>query len=448
MPIHIQPGAARRSRRGATLLGAAVVLSALMACDSLLDVSSPSRIPAAPLENAANVVLLANGAKGDFDCALGSFIVVGGILTDELEDATQTAARWIVDRRAVPGDGGERYAANGCTTGGTYIPINQARESADNVIRILQSATDADMPPGVSRDSLVAVMSAYGGYARVMLGEMFCSSVVSTLNPDGTITFGTELTPEQMFASADSMFSQAITLAQASGDQVTLNMAYVGRARARLDMGNYPDAAADAALVPAGFEYDADQSTINDVRTNRVWDESNLTSVASSVGPRYQDMRYPATPSGTLDPRVKAVQLNAPPLTNGLVQWVQLKYDNGAAPLPIARGVEAQLIIAEADARANDTDGAIGIIDDLHADAGLPAYSGATDQASVLAAVIDERSRALFLEGQRLYDVIRNDIQLDPPQGAAYRNGGQYGPSGAGLCLLLPDNEKQGNPNF
>ena len=34
-------------------------------------------------------------------------------------------------------------------------------------------------------------------------------------------------------------------------------MAYVGRARARLDQGNKTGAAADAALVPAGFVINA-----------------------------------------------------------------------------------------------------------------------------------------------------------------------------------------------
>lgn len=448
MPFQIQPGAVHRSRRGARFLGAAVVLATLMACDSLLNVSSPSRIPAKPIETASNSVLLASGAEADFDCALGSFIVVGGELTDEFEDATETAARWIVDRRAVPSDGGERYAAADCDGGGTYIPINRARESADNLIRILTAATDADMPSGVSRDSLIGVMSAYAGYARVMLGEMFCSSVISTLNPDGSITFGTEMTPAQMFASADSMFTAAIAAAQTDGDQVTLNMAYVGRARTRLDLGDYAAAAADAELVPSTFDFKVDESTINSRRTNRIWAESNLTSTASSVGPRYQNMRYPANPAGKLDPRVKAVQLNTPPLSNGLVQWAQLKYADGATAIPVARWAEAQLIIAEADARANDVNGAIGIINELHAAVGLDNYSGPTDQASVLAAVIDERSRELFLEGQRLGDVIRNNITLDPPEGTAYRNGGKYGPSGNKLCLLLPDNEKQGNPNF
>ncbi|HEX6808425.1 MAG TPA: RagB/SusD family nutrient uptake outer membrane protein, partial [Gemmatimonadaceae bacterium] len=83
-----------------------------------------------------------------------------------------------------------------------------------------------------------------------------------------------------------------------------------------------------------------------------------------------------------------------------------------------------------------------------HARAGIPPYSGLTDQTSVLNQVIEERSRELFLEGQRLYDVIRNNLSLLPAPGSPYRNGGQYGPDGSQLCLKLPDIERANNPNL
>ncbi|HEX6815754.1 MAG TPA: RagB/SusD family nutrient uptake outer membrane protein [Gemmatimonadaceae bacterium] len=436
---------ARRSRQGILLFSAALLLSALAACDSLLDVPVPSRIPAGPLETPANAVLLTNGAIGDFDCALGSFIIVGGELTDELEDATETAARWVYDKRVVPTDQ-QLYAIADCDDEGTYIPSNRARESADNVIRILQNATDAQMPSGVSRDSLIATLAAYAGYARVQLGEMFCSSVISTLNPDGSITYGTELTPAQMFQSADSSFTLAITTAQASGNnQDAIEMAYIGRARAELDQGLWDAAKADAQQVSGDVNYEhvSTASSTTPRRENRVWAENNGTSISSSVGPRYQFMKY----DGVLDPRVPT-DSTSNRSSSGIQEWQQLKYPDVGTSIPIAKWSEAQLIIAEADVRDGDPGDAITIINTLHARAGLPAYSGATDQASVLNQVIEERSRELFLEGQRLYDVIRNNIALQPAPGSPYRNGGQYGPDGAQLCLKLPDIERANNPNL
>jgi hypothetical protein len=436
---------ARRSRQGIVLFSAALLLSALAACDSLLDVPVPSRIPAGPLETPANAVLLTNGAIGDFDCALGSFIIVGGQLTDELEDATETAARWVYDKRAVPTDQ-QLYAIADCDDEGTYIPSNRARESADNVLRILQNATDDQMPSGVSRDSLIATLAAYAGYARIQLGEMFCSSVISTLNPDGSITYGTELTPAQMFQSADSSFTLAITTAQAAGNnQDALEMAYIGRARAELDQGLWDAAKADAQQVEGDVNYEHVSTASGTVprRENRVWSESNSVGVASSVGPRYQGMTY----DGVADPRVQAAAFGQTS-ESGVNEWEQLKYPDVSTSIPIAKWSEAELIIAEADVRDGNPGDAITIINTLHSRAGLPAYSGGTDQASVLAQVIEERSRELFLEGQRLYDVIRNNLSLQPAPGSAYRNGGQYGPDGSQLCLKLPDIERANNPNL
>lgn len=446
MRIHIRPDEARRSRRGLILLGAALLASALAACNSLLDVPVPSRIPASDIENPSNAVLLTNGAIADFDCAVGSFIVVGAELTDEFEDATQTAARWVYDQRNVPTDN-ERYAVNDCDAEGTYIPINRARESADNVLRILNAATDDQVPSGVNREQLIATLYAYAGYSRVLLGEMFCSAVISTLNPDGTISYGTELTPQQVFQSADSMFTLGITAAQASGNTDALNMAYIGRARARLDLGEYDQAKADAQQVTdPGYVHYATASATTTRRSNRVFGESNAEGSASSVGPRYHHMTF----DGVADPRVPSVE-TTDTTSRGLVVWAQLKYTDPSSPILIASYDEAQLIIAEADARANDTPDAISIIDALHTKAGIPTYTaagGATDQASVMTQIVEERSRELFLEGQRLYDVIRFNLALQPAPGATYRNGGVYGPDGAALCLKLPDVERQNNPNL
>lgn len=445
MTLQKRTHTARRSRQGIVLFGAALLFSGLVACNSLLDVPVPSRIPATPLETPANAVLLTNGAIADFDCALGSFIITGGELDDELEDATATAARWVYDKRVVPTDQ-QLYAIADCDDEGTYIPSNRARESADNVLRILATATDAQMPSGVSRDSLIATLAAYAGYARIQLGEMFCSSVISTVNPDGTIKYGTELTPAQMFQSADSSFTLAITTAQSSNNnQDALEMAYIGRARAQLDQGLWDAAKADAQQVigDAGYDHVATASGTTVRRENRVWAENNSISISSSVGPRYQHMTY----DGVADSRVPGAPFGQNS-ESGIAEYRQLKYTDVGTSIPIARWSEAELIIGEADARDGDVNGAIGVINTLHEQAGLPDYVGSNSQDSVVAQIIEERSRELFLEGQRLYDVIRNNLSLEPSPGTPYRNGGQYGADGSQLCLKLPDIERANNPNL
>jgi hypothetical protein len=68
----------------------------------------------------------------------------------------------------------------------------------------------------------------------------------------------------------------------------------------------------------------------------------------------------------------------------------------------------------------------------------------------VQAQVREERRRELFLEGQRLGDIIRFDITMTPPAGTPYPvKGGLYGTDrGSQLCFPLPDVERNNNPNI
>src|ERR671919_2683436 len=95
------------------------------ACEDVLDVSVPSRIPIEDLEVPANARLMVTGAIADFDCAFGAYVVLGGLVGEELIDATQTADRFPYDRRDVqPGD--RRYSAFAFTALGVYTPPQTA----------------------------------------------------------------------------------------------------------------------------------------------------------------------------------------------------------------------------------------------------------------------------------------------------------------------------------
>ena len=424
----------QRSRRGLYLLGAAASLAMLVACNGMLDVPAPSQIPADQLEVPGNAPLLVNGAKSDFDCALGSFIVMGGLISDELEDGTETASRWVYDRRDVaPSDA--VYATDDCTGIGTYSPLNKARASADNVFRLLSGWTDEEMPPEVSRTELMANASAYGGYARVLLGEMFCQSVISHIEPDQTITYGPILTKEEMWQSADSTLTAALDLATQAGDEELKNMILVGRARARLDLGDAAAAKADADLVPPDFVYNASSASRADRQHNRVFDASNpISGSSASVDTQYYRMHDPRVPVDSTGDTTGAKVLF----------FAQLKYKSADQPIPIASGKEAQLISAEGEIAAGRYHDAVVKINAIRARLGVPAYSGPEDEASVKALLIEERRRNLFLEGQRLGDVQRFDIALKPAPGATFVFGDTYGTT---TCLPLPDAERQANPN-
>src|SRR5881392_1163044 len=234
-------------------------LLATAGCDlfnNALEVQNPSNIPAGGLEVPANAQLLTNGAIADFECAAGAYVVMGGLITDELLDATQTADRYPYDKRTTTSSD-RRYGVNDCVGLGVYTPLQTARFSALNVRSLLEGWTDAQVP---GRDSLIATMQAYEGYSLVLLGEGFCSMVVSTLDANRQIVYGGEIQRDSVFKLAAAAFTPAFS--GAGGSDAT-NLARVGRARAYTDLGQVTLAAADAQLVDAGYVQYVTASSIN-----------------------------------------------------------------------------------------------------------------------------------------------------------------------------------------
>ena len=64
----------------------------------------------------------------------------------------------------------------------------------------------------------------------------------------------------------------------------------------------------------------------------------------------------------------------------------------------------------------------------------------------MLATIVEDRRRELFLEGHRLGDMRRLSIPLNPASGTAYPGGG--GLYGTQTCFPLPDVERVNNPNI
>jgi hypothetical protein len=433
-----------RGRPWAALAAAALVV-ALPACKDALDVETSNRIVAETFENdPANAQTILNGVQGDFACAAGAYAVMSGLIGDELQDATQTADRFPYDQRTMTASD-RRYQVNNCDALGVYGPLNKARAGADNLLRHLNTWTDAQV---AGRQLKIATASNVSGYALVLLGEGFCSAVISNFDDAGNIVYGSEKTPAEILAAAIDRFNKAEAAALASGagaaNQAQLDLARLGRARAELDLGNYAAARNDAALVHAGFSYAVDASGSNSLRQNKVWAENHLAgsavSMSASVGPVYRRLNDPRVP---VDSVAKAGGGIATTVT-GVQEWLQKKYTSVDAPLVLGSYIEAQLIIAEAAARANDLATAQGVIAAERARGNQPAFTGTT-QAEVLNEIIDQRRREFFLDGHHLGDYIRFNLPLSPAPGTAYHAGGTYGSQ---RCLPLPNVEKNNNPNF
>lgn len=431
----------RFSRATANALMASLLgIGLLTACDSnkLLKVQSPSRIPASGLYVPGNASLLVNSAIADFECAYGAYVEASGLISDEMADAIQTADRYPYDQRTLTSKD-PRYQSYGCEAIGVYSPLQTARVSADKIRTQLEKWTDQEVP---NRQLLLATANAYEGYAELLMGEGFCGTVFSSVSPDNVVDYGTPITPAQAFDSAITRFSDAISAAGAVSSPAAvqiLNLARVGRARAKLDKGDLAGAKTDAQSVAPGFEYYMSADATPSRRMNRVWTESGVIgggafNTTASVDTAYRhlnDKRVPVDSTGKVS--VTGVQI-----------WAQLKYPTAASPIRIASDSEALLITAEADLTANPAE-ALAIITIFRAQSGSepPLVSPTPDQLK--SALIEERRRQLFLEGHRLYDLIRFGIEPSPPAGANFPGGGKYGSQ---LCMPLPDIEKFNNPKI
>jgi hypothetical protein len=404
IPRRSGAGVARRWGR-ALRLAAPLLPAALLLAACNLDVTTPSRLQASSLNNPANAQLLVDGAEGDFQCAYGDYVVVSGLISGELADASQTASRWSYDRRVIePSE--TQYGQSSCAALGIYTPLQTARFTNVSTLAKLQTWTDEQVP---NRQDLIAQTAAYAGYTILLLGEGFCEAPAETLGP--------ALTQAQLFAKAEEYFTTAIAAAQAASDDDLLNLAYVGRARARLDQGNLDGAAADATLVPADFEYTLATVETSGRLSNRVYSENNQ-GAEINIGVSY------------LDPGSFPVKIDT--LPNGDERedsrhhtlWIQQKYPKLDSPYVVASGAEAQLILAEAEG----------------------TLTGAT--------LVEARRTELFLSGTRLYDIKRfmavdpSLVPLVPAPGSDYERGGQYGDLGGKMCMPLPDIERLNNPSM
>jgi len=427
-------GARLRARRAViSLAGLVSILGTVVACNSndLLAVDTPGSVPVSMIDDPKNAVLAVNSAIADFECAFGSMVAVEGIISDELADAQLGAAAWPYDRRDANTQPGGSYGTNLCDnnqTPGIYNPLSTARWDADHALDNLNNKwTDAEVP---NRQELIAKAALYAGFSYAALGMSMC---------EAAFDLGPQVNQAGMFALAEERFTTAITTGQATNQPDIVNAAYVGRARVRLFQGNKQGAADDAALVPAGFVLNAS----NDASDNRLY--NRLFAVTQQFG--FYTVEGLSlnlkTEKGEVDPRSAATLTDTRPADNKSAIYVPNKYADGyATPTRIASYVEAQLILAE----AQGGNAAVTAINALRATAGLLPYTGPTDDASIQTLIIDERRRALFLEGFRNYDLQRFELPFNPAVGTAFPlKGGTYGDT---RCLPLPDVERFNNPNI
>lgn len=410
----------------------------LRGCDALTDVQPNDKtVPAEELENPSSFQARLIGAQADFFFSYDMAVAWQGLYTDELYDPGSE----VEQRRVLPSNnliGAADENPEGID--GLWTPLQRAAFVTNDLQQDIKDENFPDQVPDPENSPELARVSLFAGYTKVVLADLFCSLA---FNGDGP-----EITPAETYQQALEDFTEAIEASNA--DPEIQNAAYVGRARTHLQLGNAQEALADAREVPRGFEYTPNAfSTNSQKEQNDIW--NMLTdSQRFTVDPRYRDMSVDNT--DTSDPRVEVFQDPEDPfgIDGSTPQFQAEKYSSPTSPIRIASWVEAQYIIAEIEGGQT----AVDIINDVRDEQGIDETFSSSDDTEIRNKVMEERRRALFLEGQRMGDLRRyqdkfdnlpeagrfptgEDADIDPP--SEYQDG---------TCFPLPDAERETNPGI
>jgi hypothetical protein len=229
-------------------------------------------------------------------------------------------------------------------------------------------------------------------------------------------------------------------------------MAKIGKARALLDLGRFADAATAVQGIAPSFTFNVAYST-----------QTGVDSAAPSV--RYSQMSDNEGGAG-----LPFVSAHDPRVGFNTSTGGTTKYANGNTPIPLATGVEAQLIAAEAAFHQPGGDW-LGMLNALRTTctatvgcatpapaggggvAGLPPLSDPGSDTARVSLIFRERAFWLFLTGHRHGDMRRlirqygRDAIRVFPNGQYINFSAGYGAYGQSVVFPVPDVERN-NPLF
>ena len=253
----------RRPRGTASLLLATIPLVALAlgACDfdEILQVDLPGDVTEPDLTDPALAETLTLSVQADFECGLVDYIWYGGLWYSEFLNASSSRPNALMELRSQLVD----VYADPCSsgTGPVYGPLMTPRLQAVRTKDLFAGYESGAVP---NATELLAGVSLYQGYAEQLMGEFHCGVVV--LDPGQYPEGGPLGTREEAWQRAIELFNEAIS----GGTAAVRNAAYVGRARANLNLGNMSQVAADADRCRRGSSSNATYSDNPDRRRNKV----------------------------------------------------------------------------------------------------------------------------------------------------------------------------------
>lgn len=421
-------------------LGAVLLLQA--AC-GLLDSSTPDIIKPGDLDSPEGAQAKRRGAIADFILAkdgdsdpdtssTDGQLILSGLLADEFVLSTTPPSQQEVDQRAM-------NTINPTITG-VYFQLHKARVAAENAVAALQRfSLDSIDDPGIPE------MWALAGFTYIYFAEDFCSAVPYSTVANGKLVPGPSQSTTQTLDRAIMRFDSA--LAHPAVDAEITNLAHIGRARALLNQGQFAQAAAEVAGVPTDFVYYTEHATSPARLQNAiyVYGTGFLISVPDSEGTNGLGYRSAA------DPRVPFIDEGTSGLDGTTPQFTPTKFADPTAPIPVADGIEARLIEAEALLQANNLQGMTDTLNYLRTtyqpSLGTLALPGS--QAAAEDLLFSERAFWMFATGHRLGDMRRLVRQYGRAADTVFPTGSYIKGGAYGTDVNIPVPVEEGtNPNF
>lgn len=213
-----------------------------------------------------------------------------------------------------------------------FAGINRARLFTNLAQAAL--AKFATETPAVLRAEVLAAQ----GYSELQLADEYCSGIpLSTIDFEQNFHYAAGSRTLEVYAHATQLFAQALPLA--AGNDSIVTMARVGWGRALLAQAKYDSAAAVVATIPTASTYAIKRISLRGI----------VTQNGGVLGDREGINGLPYVSS--FDPRIVTQRIEfyygqTSILRSGYVLAASLADDS--IPVPIASGVEARLIQAEA----------------------------------------------------------------------------------------------------
>jgi starch-binding outer membrane protein, SusD/RagB family len=412
------------------------------ACADFLDVRITDTIAAETIDPLQDASTFANSAWQNFTVVFPAMAVYGAWFTNEMRVGDTFPTRNEFGRRDIVDD-------NGTANGEMWVPLSRAVSSAEDALILLDELPDTNIN--------MARLYLSSGFSGLIMAEHYCTGVIRK-GPDSPTP---ELSTQQMLDHAIERLGQAVTAGNANGTAAgtaIVNAARVGLARAYLFGGNAAQAAAAASQVPADFVFNAvyvDDPANRGRLGNTLFAFSGRQANRESgvVGPEWRAIGegedvstaqlYAAEVEG--DPRV-SWRYEGRTSQDGVHPYVfQTRWDGWGAAMPVATGLEARYLVAEATGTVDERR---ALINERRAAFGHDAFDS-TDPDAVLEELLFQKNLDFWLTARRMPDWRRNPNHMRyilGPGDTYYKP--EVGAMGSQTCFPLPWQEYTRNDDI